>query len=591
MATQDPVDQIKNKLDIKDVIANYIKLEKSGVNLKARCPFHQERTPSFFVSPSRQIWRCFGCGEGGDIFTFIEKIEGVDFVDALQRLGQKAGVDVKKQDPKIRNQKNKSLEICDLVSKYFHRQLESKNGELVVEYFASRGINKQSIEDFRLGYAPVKSDNLITFLRKKNYEHLDMERAGVAFKSDISGDWLTRFRSRIIFPISSVAGDVVGFGARSLTEELALKMNRKVKFDTAKYINSPQTNIYDKSNILYGLNEAKIAIRQQDVCIVVEGYTDVILAHQEGFKNVVAASGTSLTAGQLDLISRFTKNLITSFDMDIAGDSATKRGIDLAQNMGFDVKVLILEEGKDPADVIFEDKNKWEEALKNTKSIMQFYFDGAFDRFDSSSAEGKREIGKILSPLIANIPSRIEQAHWVSDLSTRLKVGQEDVWEEVKVSNRKSQATGYEEASKDNVIKKQQISKKELLAQYMLLAVLKNGKLLKEVKNLDETIKPFKLLKVAKGMDKFDLDKFIKKIDKDDRILVDQLLLEADIKGGDWTKGHFRAILTSYRKAIVEEELKELEAQVKQKERDGNEEEVKKLLDKFHKKTIELYNA
>ena len=591
MATQDPVDQIKNKLDIKDVIANYIKLEKSGVNLKARCPFHQERTPSFFVSPSRQIWRCFGCGEGGDIFTFIEKIEGVDFVDALQRLGQKAGVDVKKQDPKIRNQKNKSLEICDLVSKYFHRQLESKNGELVVEYFASRGINKQSIEDFRLGYAPVKSDNLITFLRKKNYEHLDMERAGVAFKSDISGDWLTRFRSRIIFPISSVAGDVVGFGARSLTEELALKMNRKVKFDTAKYINSPQTNIYDKSNILYGLNEAKIAIRQQDVCIVVEGYTDVILAHQEGFKNVVAASGTSLTAGQLDLISRFTKNLITSFDMDIAGDSATKRGIDLAQNMGFDVKVLILEEGKDPADVIFEDKNKWEEALKNTKSIMQFYFDGAFDRFDSSSAEGKREIGKILSPLIANIPSRIEQAHWVSDLSTRLKVGQEDVWEEVKVSNRKSQATVYEEASKDNVIKKQQISKKELLAQYMLLAVLKNGKLLKEVKNLDETIKPFKLLKVAKGMEKFDLDKFIKKIDKDDRILVDQLLLEADIKGGDWTKGHFRAILTSYRKAIVEEELKELEAQVKQKERDGNEEEVKKLLDKFHKKTIELYNA
>ena len=222
---------------------------------------------------------------------------------------------------------------------------------------------------------------------------------------------------------------------------------------------------------------------------------------------------------------------------------------------------------------------------------MQFYFDGAFDRFDSSSAEGKREIGKILSPLIANIPSRIEQAHWVSDLSTRLKVGQEDVWEEVKVSNRKSQATGYEEASKDNVIKKQQISKKELLAQYMLLAVLKNGKLLKEVKNLDETIKPFKLLKVAKGMEKFDLDKFIKKIDKDDRILVDQLLLEADIKGGDWTKGHFRAILTSYRKAIVEEELKELEAQVKQKERDGNEEEVKKLLDKFHKKTIELYNA
>src|SRR3989338_11208052 len=425
MVTKDPVEEIKNKLDIKDVVADYIKLDKSGVNFKARCPFHQEKTPSFFVSSQRQLWRCFGCGEGGDIFTFIERIEGVDFKDALQRLEQKAGVEITRQNPKERTEKNKSKEICDLASKYFHHQLESKNGKIVKEYLKSRGINENSIEEFNLGYAPIRSKGLLEFLKEKGFDYQDIAKAGIAFKSDISEDWLTRFRSRVIFPIFNTQGEIVGFGARKLTDELAEKIGRKLEKDSAKYINSPQTNIYDKSSILYGLDKAKMAIRQKDECIVVEGYTDVILAHQEGYKNVVAASGTSLTEQQLNLISRFSKNLVTSFDMDIAGDSATRRGINLAQSLGFNVKVLSLSQGKDPADIIVENKKEWDNALQNTKSIMQFYTDSAFERFDPKTAEVKREIGKMLAPLVAGIQSKIEQAHWVQQIATKLQMDQD----------------------------------------------------------------------------------------------------------------------------------------------------------------------
>lgn len=305
---QDPVDEIKNRLDVKDVILDYIKLEKSGVNFKARCPFHQEKTPSFFVSPSRQIWRCFGCGEGGDMFTFVEKIDGVDFREALARLGQKAGVEIKNQDPKIKSEKNKSLEICELVAKYFHHQLESKNGKFIMEYFKKRGIKEEAVEKFCLGYAPIRSQGLIKFLREREYNYHDMERAGIAFRSSLSGDWFTRFGGRIVFPIFSINGNVVGFGARKLTDELAKQVGRIIKLDSAKYINSPQTNIYNKSGILYGLDKAKMAIRQNDTCVVVEGYTDVILAHQGGYKNVIASSGTALSEGQLNLIGRFTKD-------------------------------------------------------------------------------------------------------------------------------------------------------------------------------------------------------------------------------------------------------------------------------------------
>lgn len=589
---QDPVDEIKNRLDVKDVISDYIKIEKSGVNFKARCPFHQEKTPSFFVSPGRQIWRCFGCGEGGDMFTFVEKIDGVDFREALQRLGQKAGVEVRTQNPKIKSEKNKSLEICDLASKYFYHQLESKNGQLIVEYFKSRGIKEDTIEEFRLGYAPVKSQGLIKFLRERKYDYYDMERAGIAFKSDLSGDWLTRFRSRIIFPIFNMTGSVVGFGARKFTDELAKQMGRIIKEDSAKYINSPQTNIYNKSNILYGLDKAKMAIRQNDACVVVEGYTDVILAHQAGYKNVIASSGTALSESQLNLIGRFTKNLLTSFDMDAAGDSATRRGIDLAQSGGFDVKVITLDEGKDPADIIVQDIKKWEYAIKNAKSITQFYFDSAFKKFDTTTARGKREIGYVLAPIIKNIPSKIEQAHWVQALASKLDVEQDNVWEEVGKVDHKPQIANSQNTKQQNSIAKPKFSKKELLARQILLGIFKNKKLFamakKEKNNFDNTLRPLQILNIALEQSSFNLNK----LDTEDKKFVDQLMFEAEITEDELPEDQFAAILNVYKKVILKEELKSLELNIKKEEQGKNDDSnISKLLKKFHKKTQEIGNV
>ncbi|MEX0869830.1 MAG: DNA primase, partial [Candidatus Spechtbacterales bacterium] len=421
--SRDPIEDIKNKLDIKDIVAEYVRLEKAGTNYKAPCPFHKEKTPSFFVSPARQLWRCFGCGEGGDMFTFVQSIEGVGFPEALRSLANKAGVEIKKQDPRIRSEKNKSLEICRLTAKYFQYQIESKSGKLVEEYLKDRGLSEKSISGFKLGYAPRNSRNFIKFLADKGFTHGDMEKAGVVLKLEGSGEYIGRFRGRIIFPIFDTAGNPIGFGGRAITEDLARKMGIPIKDDLAKYINSPQTNIYDKSRVLYGLSDAKLDIRREDSCVVVEGYTDVILAHQNGYKNVVASSGTALTEEQLNLIKRFTNNIFTSFDMDAAGDMATRRGITLAQQHGFNIRVIMLPKEKDPADIFAEGETKeWDKAVENAKSIMQFYFDSTFEKYDTPSAEDKRDAGKELAPILKSIPNRIEQSHWVKELATKLGV-------------------------------------------------------------------------------------------------------------------------------------------------------------------------
>ncbi|MDP4010545.1 MAG: DNA primase, partial [Candidatus Spechtbacteria bacterium] len=396
----DPIEEIKSRLDVKDVIADYVRLEKNGSNYRALCPFHKEKTPSFVVSPARQIWHCFGCSEGGDIFTFVEKIEGADFPEALRILGRKAGVEIKRQDPRIRSEKNKSVQVCELAALYFQRQLESKNGQIILKYLKDRGVSQNSIEEFKIGYAPFNSKSLIQFLNDRGYSFGDMEKAGIAFHRRENNESVSRYVGRVIFPIFNAEGSVVAFGARKLTEDIYKEMGKEYREDSAKYINTPQTNIYDKSSILYGLDKAKISIRQEDACVIMEGYTDVVMAHQYGYKNVVSASGTALTENQLHLISRFTNNIFTAFDMDAAGDNATKRGLGLAQTMGFNVKVISMKDGYDPAEIIKENPGEWEDAVKGAQSITEFYFTGAFSSYDPDKAEGKRDIGKMLAPVL-----------------------------------------------------------------------------------------------------------------------------------------------------------------------------------------------
>ncbi len=414
------VDEIKNRLDIVDIIKDYIKLEKAGANFRAPCPFHSEKTASFFVSPSRQIWHCFGsCGEGGDMFKFVMKYEGVEFVEALRILAGKAGVELKKQDPKIRTEKEQGYEICEIASEFFQKQLEHGNvGQEAKQYLLKRGIQEQSIKKWQIGYAPDKWQGLSDFLVGRGYNRQEIETAGLGISSS-GGKYFDRFRGRIMFPLSDRSSRIVGFTGRIFQKE-----------DPAKYVNTPTTLLYDKSKIFYGLDKAQQAIRKQNKCILVEGQTDVIMSHQAGVENVVATSGTALTLHQLSLLRG--RSLIIGFDMDSAGNSAAKRGIDLAQTQGFNIRVIEMPEDLDPADVVAKNPDEWKKMIENTKPIVEFYFDTVFNSFDSKNPEHKKEILEILRPVINRISNKIERAYWVQRLANGIEIKEEIVEEELK---------------------------------------------------------------------------------------------------------------------------------------------------------------
>ncbi|MDO8601112.1 MAG: DNA primase [bacterium] len=468
---QSPIEEIKNRLDIVEVVGSYIKLQKTGINLRACCPFHSEKKPSFFVSPTRQMWHCFGgCGEGGDIFKFVMKIEGVEFGDALRILAQRAGVELKKQKPEEivwATERNRLYEICELATRFFEKQLEaSLIGKEANKYLLGRGISQESIKKWRIGYSPDTWEGLSGFLIEKGYKREEIIKAGLAVeKENIRGDSYDRFRGRIIFPIFDLNSQVVGFGGRVFKD--------KDKTEVAKYVNTPNTILYDKSRILYGLDKAKVDIRKQDSCILVEGYTDAIMAHQAGTANVIATSGTALTSFQLKILKRYTENLVLGFDMDIAGENATKRGIDLAQALGFNLKVVRLPEGKDAAEIISTNPAGWQTATQNLKSIMEFYFEAAFKGRDAKNPEGKKAISKILLPVLKRLPNQIEKSFWIQKLAGDLEVKEADIMEELKKVKLEEETYGLEPEEMANLPQK---SKQELLEERLLVMVIKNPK-------------------------------------------------------------------------------------------------------------------
>jgi len=460
-----PIDEIKNRLDIVEVISSYIKLQKTGANFRALCPFHSEKKPSFFVSPARQIWHCFGCNSGGGIFDFVMKIEGVEFGDALRILAQKAGVELKPMRPEsvaFRTERQRLYEVCDWACRFFEKQLEgSSSGKEAREYLLGRGILEESIKNWRLGYSPDTWQGLSDFLTSRGYKKEEIEKSGLSIKND-QGSFYDRFRGRIIFPIFDLNSQVVGFGGRVFKE--------KDKQEIAKYVNTPNTLLYDKSRILYGLDRAKVEIRKRDSCILVEGYTDIIMTHQAGTQNVVATSGTALTPYQLKILKRYSENLILGFDMDVAGDTATKRGIDLAQSVGFNIKVIRLPEGKDAAEIIFKNQKEWETALQSPKSILDFYFESAFSGRDSKTPEGKKEISKILLPVLKRIPNQIERGYWIQKLANELNVKEENIEAELKKVKLEEEIYGLEPEEEINLPQK---SRRELLEERLVTLILK----------------------------------------------------------------------------------------------------------------------
>jgi len=421
------IDEIKGRLDIVDIVSDYATLQKSGRNFKAICPFHTEKTPSFFVFPERGTWHCFGsCGTGGDIFSFIMKQEGIDFGAALRILAERAGVTlVSKQEERYVDKETERLYLINAAAaQYFHHLLlNAKAAETARRYLSERGISKEIIDIFELGFSPNSWDALCQHLKSRGYESDTMVSAGLSIAKE-GGGFRDLFRNRLMIPIRNEDGKVVGFGARALDNT------------TPKYLNSPQTAIFNKSSLLYGLDRAKEAIREQGLAIIVEGYMDVLTAHQHSMANVVAPMGTSLTHKQLEIIKRLTRNLALALDADAAGEQATLRGLEVARQafservdrrekrwlegdskMEGKVKVIFMPQGKDPDEVIRESTEEWQRMVSEASTVMDYFFNAVISKLDMSSASGKLEAKNQLLLFILETADEAEKDIYLKRLS------------------------------------------------------------------------------------------------------------------------------------------------------------------------------
>ena len=573
-----PIDEIKNRLDIVEVIGSYIKLKKAGVSYKALCPFRSEKNPSFFVSPSRQIFKCFSCGVGGDVFAFVKQLEGVEFGDALRILAKRAGVTLRRQDPRLKTERRRLYEICELACQFFQKQLKSEAGKRAKDYLLKRGVKEESIKDYRLGYAPDVWRGVSGFLISEGYKPEEIIKAGLAIQSTSNNQQATvknyydRFRGRVMFPIFGLDSQVIGFGGRVLPQK-----KKEVEEKAPKYMNTPNTLLYDKSRVLYNLDKARMGIRKSDSCILVEGYFDTILSSQAGLKNIVATSGTALTNYQLKILKRYSDKLLSAFDMDIAGNLATKRGIDLAQLLGFDIKVITMPEDSDPADIISKNPKGWKKLVKEAKSILQFYFDSALSRFDKETLEGKKKISGMLLPPIKRIPNRIEQSFWVQRLAKALEINESAISEELKKIR-----LDLPEISSD-FIKKPERSRKELLEEKMAMLALKEPENLTLI--TDEEIPLFsqkfsKLILHLKESPQKETE------DPEVRVLIDELSLKGEAEGQvleeEKSSEEFKDCLCEFRNLNTKERLDKISKQIKEAEEEKNFSKVEKLIQRFN---------
>lgn len=434
----DTVDEIKQRLDIVEMISSYVPdLKKSGRNFRAVCPFHTEKTPSFFVFPERQSWHCFGaCGTGGDMFAFVMRKEGVDFKEALNILAERAGVPVvQRKLDEGKSETDRLKEINEAAAEYYHHLLfHSTGGQRTRDYLDKRGVSEKTMRQFLIGYSQDSWDSLRQELQKRGYHENELSAAGLLVEKEKEGTTYDRFRNRLMFPIRDAAGRVVGFGARALDDSLP------------KYLNSPQTLIFDKSSSLYGIDFARPAIRKENLAVVVEGYMDVIVAHQHGFANVVASLGTALTEKHVGIVKKLTNRLVLALDADAAGEMATLRGIEVAghtfdqkvvpvptsaglvkyeEQLDAEISVMVLPEGKDPDDIVKESPQEWERLLKEAAPVVDYTFDLVISRLDVTKARDKSQAVDQLLPLIAEIKHPVRQAHYLQRLSRAVAVDEQ----------------------------------------------------------------------------------------------------------------------------------------------------------------------
>ncbi len=411
-----PVEKIKERLQIVDVISSYLQVNQAGKNYKAKCPFHNEKTPSFFISPDRGTYYCFGCGAKGDIFSFVQNFEGTDFLGSLKLLAERAGVALQKYRPNKSDEKIGIYhEAMEEATKFFESHL-AQNTEAHA-YLKSRGLTDQTIKLFRIGYAPASWRSASEYLIQKGFKKEDIEAIGLV-KLNEKG-FYDRFRSRIMFPINDSSGRTIAFSGRIFGAQQA-----EGTIEEAKYINSPDTPLYNKSNVLFGIDKAKSDIRKRGYSIVVEGQLDLILSHQASFTNTVAISGTALSdsvsdseskINNLGLIRRLSPNVIFAFDGDEAGIRASSRSAAIALSLDMQVKVAELPEGEDPADIISKNPDHWRDIIKNSKNIVSFHIDRICKTYADPRIRG-RKIREIIFPFLLMVKSSIERSAYIKEI-------------------------------------------------------------------------------------------------------------------------------------------------------------------------------
>lgn len=452
----DQVDEVKQKTDIVSLISEHVELKRAGRNFKGLCPFHSEKSPSFMVSPELQIFKCFGCGESGDAFSFLEKHEGMEFYEALKFLADKAGIKLKPLAGQQLGAKETIYKLNQFALRFYNFVLlEHKAGKKALSYLTEkRGLRLDTIKAFGVGFSPNDPIVLTDFLQKKGFTKNEILDSGIAYQR--GSNVFDRFWGRVVFPLYDHRGNIVGFSGRLLPTDK--------RENAGKYINSPETLVYHKSQLLFGLNFSKKFIKQEGFVVVVEGELDLISPYQAGYRNIVAIKGTALTEQHVKLLARFTNKIIFALDSDVAGNEAAKRGIKIAQNEGLELLVANLGDYTDPDDMVRKNPDAFGRSLKNAQVIWDFLLDNVFAKSDPKTATGKTQISKGVTQILVDIEDKILQSHYIDVVAKKLNVPFEAVSAQVQKGKDQMGSRKEEEVQVDPVRNRQELLEEAYLA-------------------------------------------------------------------------------------------------------------------------------
>lgn len=585
------LDQIKSKIDIVSLISEYVPLKKTGTNFKGLCPFHSEKTPSFVVSSERQIWHCFGgCQDGGDIFKFIMRIENLDFPEALKMLAKKAGVTLtSKYSSQTTDLKEKIYQVNSLAAEYYHYILTKHDlGQKARDYLTNRLITTNSLTVFSLGYAPSSWDSLSRFLLKKNYTYADLEIAGLVSRSS-SGKYFDRFRGRLMFPLKDHYGQILGFAGRLLDPDAK----------EAKYINTSETPVYIKGNLLYGLDVAKDAIKKTEQAVIVEGEIDMIQSFQSGVKQTVAIKGSALTEGQVNLLKRYTQNINLALDADFAGNEAVHRGIQTADAAGLDIRVVVFGDAKDPDELIKLDPDLWRKAVEKSIPFYDYVINSALSKYDSKTATGAKQIVAECSKFLAPIDNLVVRSHYLKKLASALNVDTDTLENQIDKEFRKLKLSLPNSLVTPSATPASSLSRQETISRYLLSLLLQSKKpqnyviLFSERLGQTDFSSPAlgqifaQLCEFTKTVPQFSLNAFVDSLPSEYSPLIDELCL-VDLPVNPEDDG---LVLEEVTKLVWE--LRELSLRSKLKEITGeiklaSEEQSPELENKFQDLSLQL---